>query len=681
MHRKSPRKSLAIVVLGLMVVMGVVLAGCAGSPTLPPFGTPLPTQTQVPPPETGGQQPFDSEVLTSTIPGDAAKAVDLIGAWVEAGVPETDPFEYTGFDGGTYKGNFEEDILPLFTQNGVWHEGTQACSGCHFGNTENSYHEMNLTTYEGILTGADSLSAPPGVSILGASAVGETDFDWDHSKLRGRLRNNRMPPGWIFDLTETNRDGLCVEVSTDTGVTILTNQYGCDLNGVGLVAAWVEAGAPETDPFTYGEAELTFERDVLPFFTQASMWFQGSQACTGCHFGNTENSYHEMDLSSYEGILTGADSLSAPPGVSILGASAVGATDFDWDHSKLRERFRNNRMPPGIEFDITEENRDGPLVLHGVRLETQKQTGPTFGAGECEVKAVNLIGDWVIAGAPETDAFDFTAEDGSTCSGSFAADVQPLFTQNNVWHEGSQACTGCHFGNTENSYHEMDLNTYEGILTGADSLSAPPGVSILGASAVGETDFDWDHSKLRGRLRNNRMPPGWTFDITETNRDGLCVEVSTDTGVTMLTNQYGCDLNGVGLVAAWVEAGAPETDPFTYGEAELTFERDVLPFFTQASMWFQGSQACTGCHFGNTENSYHEMDLSSYEGILTGADSLSAPPGVSILGASAVGATDFDWDHSKLRERFRNNRMPPGIEFDITEENRDGPLILAGTKK
>ncbi|MBK8781774.1 MAG: hypothetical protein IPO22_08170 [Anaerolineales bacterium] len=107
----------------------------------------------------------------------------------------------------------------------------------------------------------------------------------------------------------------------------------------------------------------------------------------------------------------------------------------------------------------------------------------------------------------------------------------------------------------------------------------------------------------------------------------------------------------------------------------------MLPFFTQPNMWFEGSQACTGCHFGNTENSYHEMDLSSYEGIVTGADSLSAPPGVSILGASAVGATDFNWDVSKLRERFRNNRMPPGIEFDITEENRDGPLVLAGIKK
>jgi hypothetical protein len=75
------------------------------------------------------------------------------------------------------------------------------------------------------------------------------------------------------------------------------------------------------------------------------------------------------------------------------------------------------------------------------------------------------------------------------------------------------------------------------------------------------------------------------------------------------------------------------------------------------------------------------MDLSSYESILTGADSLSSPPGVSILGESAIGSGDYDWDHSKLKERLRNNRMTPGWDFDITEENRDGPLLLAGTKK
>ena len=35
----------------------------------------------------------------------------------------------------------------------------------------------------------------------------------------------------------------------------------------------------------------------------------------------------------------------------------------------------------------------------------------------------------------------------------------------------------------------------------------------------------------------------------------------------------------------------------------------------------------------------------------------------------------------KMRERLRNNRMPPGIEFDPTEANRDGPTIMVGVAK
>jgi hypothetical protein len=75
------------------------------------------------------------------------------------------------------------------------------------------------------------------------------------------------------------------------------------------------------------------------------------------------------------------------------------------------------------------------------------------------------------------------------------------------------------------------------------------------------------------------------------------------------------------------------------------------------------------------------MDLGTYAGILAGGDVLSEPPGVPLLGQSEFGATDFNWDDSKLHARLRNNRMPPGIAFDITEENRDGPIIMAGAKK
>ena len=213
----------------------------------------------------------------------------------------------------------------------------------------------------------------------------------------------------------------------------------------------------------------------------------------------------------------------------------------------------------------------------------------------------------------------------------------------------------------------MDLSSYAGIMAGGDVLSEPPGVPILGQSEVGATDFDWANAKLRARLRNNRMPPGWEFDITEENRDGPAVDVN------------GVEVRAVDLIAAWVEAGAPETDAF--GDYGATFDANVLPLFTVDGAWFEGSQACTGCHFGNTENSYHEMDLSSYAGIMAGGDVLSEPPGVPILGQSEVGATDYDWEHAKLRERLRNNRMPPGWEFDITEENRDGPVVAAGTKR
>lgn len=301
-----------------------------------------------------------------------------------------------------------------------------------------------------------------------------------------------------------------------------------------------------------------------------------------------------------------------------------------------------------------------------------------FGSGECQVKAVDLLAAWVEAGAPEGD-FAFSAEDGASCTGDFDSDVLPLFVKDGVWFSGSLACSGCHFAGAENSYHEMDLTSHAGILAGADVLEEPPGVSILGESEAGQGDYDWSASKLRQRLRNNRMPPGWDFDISEANRDGPCVQVS-DAGVKVDLSAYGCDLNAVGLIAAWVESGAPDGG-FEYGEAELTFERDVLPFFTKDDMWFEGSQACSACHFALSEHSYHEMDLRAYEGILAGADSLEDPPGVSILGESEPGKGDFDWGKSKLRERLRNNRMAPGVEFDITEANRDGPVILAGKKQ
>ena len=287
----------------------------------------------------------------------------------------------------------------------------------------------------------------------------------------------------------------------------------------------------------------------------------------------------------------------------------------------------------------------------------QPATGATADLdGECAITAVGLIGAWVDAGAPNGE-FPFTSNDDLSCTGTFEQDVLPLFTEADVWFPGSQACTECHFDNSADSRHEMNLGSYEGLMLGGDVLSAPPGVAIIAPG-------DWANSKLRARLRNNRMPPGWEFDIEEGNRNGPTLTVA------------GGEITAVDLIGAWVDAGAPETDSFKFADAagaehQATFETDILPLFTEADVWFPGSQACTECHFDNSADSRHEMDLGTYAGLMLGGDVLSAPPGVAIV-------VPGDWANSKLRERLRNNRMPPGWEFDIEEGNRNGPVIVAG---
>ena len=223
--KKNP---LTVILFGiLLVIISLALSSCGQESP--------PSSVEV---DTGESEEIDFSELDT---GAAIRAVDLLEAWVIAGAPDNEPFDYVGVDGNIYHALYEIDIHPLFAKNDIWFEDSQACSGCHFGNLESSYHEMDLGTYEGIMKGGDTISEAPGVPILGQSEIGSNDYDWDHSKLRERLRNNRMPPGWPFDITETNRDGPCVEVSSG-GVMVVTGedgnlQYGCDLNAIGVLSS------------------------------------------------------------------------------------------------------------------------------------------------------------------------------------------------------------------------------------------------------------------------------------------------------------------------------------------------------------------------------------------------------------------------------------------------------------
>lgn len=112
----------------------------------------------------------------------------------------------------------------------------------------------------------------------------------------------------------------------------------------------------------------------------------------------------------------------------------------------------------------------------------------------CHIAAVTLIGEWVKAGASESEAFTFTDVDSKKCSATYKDDVQKLFTTSNLWFSGAQACTTCHYADVKKAIMNMDLSSYAGIMAGSHRANGEPkGNDILGGG-------NWDEALLHKML-------------------------------------------------------------------------------------------------------------------------------------------------------------------------------------
>lgn len=112
----------------------------------------------------------------------------------------------------------------------------------------------------------------------------------------------------------------------------------------------------------------------------------------------------------------------------------------------------------------------------------------------CHIAAVTLIGDWVSAGASETEAFAFTDVKGTKCTATFKDDVQKLFTTANLWFSGAKACIDCHYADVKKATMNMDLSSYAGILAGSHRAKGEAkGNDILGGG-------NWDQALLHKML-------------------------------------------------------------------------------------------------------------------------------------------------------------------------------------
>jgi hypothetical protein len=84
-------------------------------------------------------------------------ATELIGAWVTSGYPETDPFPFTDQDGNPCEGRFADDIQPFFMENSLLYPGSMGCTSCHNSDLTERSGGLDLSSYSGILAGADVL--------------------------------------------------------------------------------------------------------------------------------------------------------------------------------------------------------------------------------------------------------------------------------------------------------------------------------------------------------------------------------------------------------------------------------------------------------------------------------------------------------------------------------------------
>ena len=114
------------------------------------------------------------------------EAADLIGSWVTAKSPETEPFTFADVNGNSCEGTYAADVQPLFVENGLWYKNAIGCVSCHNAEVSERSGGLDLTTYEAISMGSGRAdAASKGADILGGGAM-------DKSELYGVLVNQGL---------------------------------------------------------------------------------------------------------------------------------------------------------------------------------------------------------------------------------------------------------------------------------------------------------------------------------------------------------------------------------------------------------------------------------------------------------------------------------------------------------
>ncbi len=166
--RKYIYNTLTIFVVGLVVWISFLFVNACGFTltckrgAAPVERTPIPTLF----PATLPAMKTDSGNIVISEQCHVA-AVDLIGAWVEAGSSETEAFQFTDMNGQNCESTFQE-VKPLFIESNFWYSGSLSCVSCHSVDVTISPAQLDLSSYVGMMSGSRRADAESkGTDILG----------------------------------------------------------------------------------------------------------------------------------------------------------------------------------------------------------------------------------------------------------------------------------------------------------------------------------------------------------------------------------------------------------------------------------------------------------------------------------------------------------------------------------
>jgi formate dehydrogenase gamma subunit len=305
-------------------------------------------------------------------------------------------------------------------------------------------------------------------------------------------------------------------------------------------APTAETGAPTAEP---GEATSVPEAEVI--------WFDVENLfvdkCGACH--SEVNALGGLDLSSYGGAIAGGDSGPViepgnPEGSALVALQAEGGH-------------------PG-QFDETE---------------------------------LDLIREWIEAGAPEASPAEAEAPTPTPTAGLVWADVAGLF---------QAQCGACH--SEANALGGLNLSSYEGAIAGGDS-----GVVVEPGDPAGSTLV---------ALQAEGGHPGQFSD------------------------------DELGVIRQWIEDGALEVQGSDAGAAEPEAPASEAAEITWQGELVDSFQAkCGACH--GEANALGGLDLSSYDSILAGGDSGAViepgdPEGSALVNLQAEGGHPGQFDDAEL---------------------------------